>query len=269
MTASSQEKSFEGKSVVVTGGGGGIGRALCLALAAEGAQVWVADINEEGARQAAAEVDAAGGTGRAVRLDVSDPGAWQNFARDVEQQGPLHGLVNNAGVSVRVGIAGTSVEDWQRVIGINLSSVFYGMKYLARALADAGSASVVNMSSVWGLMGYLSATYGASKWGVRGLSKTAALEFASQGIRVNSVHPGAINTPLMWQRDEAFINATLNAVPAGRYAAPEELARVIVFLLSDASSYITGTEVVVDGGFSSGGLIHRILAEAKPAGMSS
>ncbi|WP_437773354.1 SDR family NAD(P)-dependent oxidoreductase [Arthrobacter sp. KNU40] len=253
------------KAVVVTGGAGGIGSAASLALAAQGATVWVADIDLEAAQRVASEADSLGGRGRAVRLDVADPDSWRQLAAQVEKDGPLHGLVNNAGVSRRLGILDTSPEVWESVLAINLSGVFYGMKYLAPALSMAGSASIVNISSVFGLMGYVSATYTATKWGVRGLTKTAAAELADKGIRVNSLHPGTIETPLMWQGDDnAFIEAMLRTVPAGRTAQPEELARTIIFLLSDDSAYTTGAEIAVDGGMSGGGLSHRILLDSKP-----
>ena len=253
---------FEGRSVFVTGAAGGLGRAYCLALAARGAHVWVADLDEDGARGVAQEVSAAGGSARAVALDVADPQSWSRVTREVEQAGPLHGLVNNAGVSLRLGIEETSVEQWNQVMAINLSSVFYGMKFLAPALISANGASVVNVSSIAGLVGYFSATYGTSKWGVRGLSKVGALEFADRKVRVNSIHPGLTGTPLLHQAaDSSFVDASLRAVPDGRLASTEEIASVVCFLLSDASSYVNGAELVADGGLTSGGLYHRILAD--------
>jgi 3alpha(or 20beta)-hydroxysteroid dehydrogenase len=193
---------------------------------------------------------------------VADPQSWSRVTREVEQAGPLHGLVNNAGVSLRLGIEETSVEQWNQVMAINLSSVFYGMKFLASALISANGASVVNVSSIAGLVGYFSATYGTSKWGVRGLSKVGALEFADRKVRVNSIHPGLTGTPLLHQAaDSSFVDASLRAVPDGRLASTEEIASVVCFLLSDASSYVNGAELVADGGLTSGGLYHRILAD--------
>ncbi|MFE7226375.1 SDR family NAD(P)-dependent oxidoreductase [Nocardioides sp. NPDC057577] len=256
------DRDFAGRSVFVTGAAGGLGRAYSLALAARGAHVWVADLDEDGARGLAQEVAAAGGSARAAALDVADPESWARAAREVEQEGPLHGLVNNAGVSLRLGIEETSVEQWDQVMAINLSSVFYGMKFLAPALTSANGASVVNVSSIAGMVGYFSATYGTSKWGVRGLSKVGALEFAERKVRVNSVHPGLTGTPLLHQApDSSFVDASLRAVPEGRLASPDEIAAVVCFLLSDASSYVNGAELVADGGLTSGGLYHRILAD--------
>lgn len=261
-----RQRDFAGRSVLVTGAAGGLGQADCSALAARGARVWVADIDEEAAHRVAEEIVARGDSARAALLDVADPDSWRHLAGQVEAEGPLHGLVNNAGVSLRLGIADTSVEQWQEVMDINLSSVFYGMKFLAPALVEAQGASVVNVSSIAGMVGYFSATYGTSKWGVRGLSKVGALELADRKVRVNSLHPGLTGTPLLHQApDTSFVDASLKAVPEGRLASPDEIASVVCFLLSDESSYVNGTELVVDGGLTSGGLYHRILADLKEA----
>ncbi|MEV6259979.1 SDR family NAD(P)-dependent oxidoreductase [Streptomyces sp. NPDC051784] len=259
----SPTRRFEGRSVVVTGGAGGLGRADCLALAAEGAHVWVADLDLDAAERLVPDLTTAGGSGQALRLDVADPTSWGELAAEVKAAGPLHGLVNNAGVSLRAGIADTTVDQWRHVMDINLSSVFYGLKFLTPALAlgaQDGQAAVVNISSIAGLVGYFSATYGTSKWGVRGLSKVGALELAAQGIRVNSLHPGLTDTPLLHQApDSRFVDESMRSVPARRLASPQEMARTVAFLLSDDAAYITGEELVVDGGLTSGGLYHRIL----------
>lgn len=217
-------RRFEGRSVLVTGAAGGLGRADCLALAAEGAHIWAADIDVAAARTLIPELAEAGGSGQAVHLDVADMASWSALAAQVEPVGPLHGLVNNAGVSLRAGIADTTAEQWRRVMDINLSSVFYGLKTLTPALtrgAEDGGAAVVNVSSIAGMVGYFSATYGTSKWGVRGLSKVGALELATHGIRVNSLHPGLTSTPLLHQApDTTFVDESVRSVPAGRLAAP-------------------------------------------------
>lgn len=256
-------RRFAGRSVLVTGAAGGLGSADCLALAAEGAHLWAADIDLAAAEALVPALTEAGGSGQAVHLDVADPDSWQALAAQVEQAGPLHGLVNNAGVSLRAGIADTGVDEWRRVMDINLSSVFYGLKTLTPALARGagdGGAAVVNVSSVAGMVGYFSATYGTSKWGVRGLSKVGALELAAHGVRVNSLHPGLTSTPAP-PGPRHHLRGREPAVGArGTAGDPEEIARVVAFLLSDDATYITGEEVVVDGGLTSGGLYHRILA---------
>lgn len=251
-----------GSVVVVTGAAGGMGRAEALALGREGARVWVADLDEEGGRATAGEIGAAGGSAEFFRLDATDPDDWARLRDRVaaEDGGRLDGLVNNAGVSHRFGIVDTSVDDWHRVLETNLSSVFYGMRAMAPLLRGSGAASVVNVSSIAGMTGYFSASYGASKWGVRGLSKVGALEFARWGVRVNSLHPGLVDTPLLRSGTDDFVEESLGSVPAGRVAEPEEIAEVVLFLLSRASGYVTGAELVVDGGLTSGGLYHRITA---------
>jgi 3alpha(or 20beta)-hydroxysteroid dehydrogenase len=256
-----------GRTVLVTGAAGGMGRAEALALGAEGARVWVADLAEEGGEEVAARIRAEGGSARSARLDVRDPAGWRELCDRIgREDGRLDGLVNNAGVSHRFGIEDTADEDWRRVVDVNLSGVFYGMKYTAPLLRGSGSASVVNVSSVAGMTGYFAAGYGASKWGVRGLSKVGALEFAGAGVRVNSLHPGLVDTPLLRSGADDFVDESLRSVPAGRVAGADEIAEVVLFLLSDASRYVTGAEVVVDGGLTSGGLYHRITGALREGG---
>ncbi|GAB3743235.1 SDR family NAD(P)-dependent oxidoreductase [Nocardiopsis nanhaiensis] len=255
-----------GRGVVVTGAANGMGRVEALALAREGARVWVADLDEDRGSELVAEIRDVGGSARFARLDVTDPGSWTALCERISaEDGSLHGLVNNAGVSHRFGIADTADEDWRRVIDINLSGVFYGMKHLAPLLRESGAGSVVNVSSIAGMTGYFAAAYAASKWGVRGLSKTGAMEFAGWGVRVNSLHPGLVDTPLLRSGSEEFVEESLRSVPAGRVAESGEIAEVVAFLLSDASRYVTGAELVVDGGLTSGGLYHRVLAGLEKA----
>lgn len=252
---------FAGKSILVTGAASGMGRAEAHAAARQSAKVWVADISEQGA-VVAEEIRQAGGAAQFHRLDVTDFRAWEELAATIkESDGKLDGLVNNAGVSHRSTIMETSPADWHRVMDINLTSVFYGMKTMAPLLHKAGGGSIVNISSIAGLLGYFAAGYGASKWGVRGLSKVGALEFADQNITVNSIHPGLVDTPLLNSGSAEFVDHSLMAVPAGRLAPAEEIAEVVMFLLSEKARYITGTEIVVDGGMTSGGLYHRILQD--------
>lgn len=260
------DKEFVGKNIVVTGAASGLGRAVAIALAGQSANVWVVDIAVKDGNAVADQINAEGGSARFHELNVADPEGWERFGRKVaDEDGVLYGLVNNAGVGHRVGIVDTSVADWQRVLNIDLSSVFYGMKFLAPLIAKGGGGSIVNVSSVVGMIGYFAAAYSASKWGVRGLSKVGALEFAAQDIRVNSIHPGLIDTPLLRAGPNEFIEESLKAVPARRAARPDEIADAVSFLLSDKSRYITGTEIVVDGGLTSAGIFYRLQNDLRAA----
>lgn len=255
--------NFENKTIVVTGAGSGMGRVESEMLAGRGAKVWVTDISTATGEAVVKSILDAGGRAEFFQLDVTAPQSWTALAESIESSdGNLDGLVNNAGVSHRAGIEDTTVDDWHRVMNINLSSVFYGMKACA-PLLKRGGGSIVNVSSIAGMLGYFAAGYGASKWGVRGLSKVGALEFAEYGVRVNSIHPGLVDTPLLHSGSTAFVETSLQSVPAGRVADAEEIAETVAFLLSDSSRYITGTEIVVDGGLTSGGIYHRITNELK------
>ncbi|MBY6414077.1 SDR family oxidoreductase [Rhodococcus sp. BP-252] len=254
--------NFDGRSIVVTGAGSGMGRVESSMLAARGAKVWVTDIAVEPGLSVVDEIVSGGGQAEFFQLDVTEPASWTELAsRIASADDDLHGLVNNAGVSHRFGIEDTTIEDWRRVMDINLSSVFYGMKACAPLLKRGDGGSIVNVSSIAGMVGYFAAGYGASKWGVRGLSKVGALEFAEHGVRVNSIHPGLVDTPLLHSGSSDFVDTSLKSVPAGRVADASEIAESVAFLLSDASRYITGTEMVVDGGLTSGGIYHRITSE--------
>jgi 3alpha(or 20beta)-hydroxysteroid dehydrogenase len=260
------DKEFIGKNIVVTGAASGLGRAVAMGLAGQSAKVWVVDISIKDGNAVADQITAGGGSARFYELNVADPEGWERFSRKIaDADGVLHGLVNNAGVGHRVGIVDTTVADWQRVLNIDLSSVFYGMKFLAPLIGKAGGGAIVNVSSVVGMIGYFAAAYCASKWGVRGLSKVGAMEFAGQDIRVNSIHPGLIDTPLLHSGSNKFVEESLKAVPARRPAKPVEIADAVSFLLSDKSRYITGTEIVVDGGLTSGGIYYRLQNDLKAA----
>lgn len=255
-------QEFEGKSIIITGAASGMGRAEALVLASSSAKVWVADVSVEAGNAVVDQIRNEGGKAQFQRLDVTDPVAWERCAAAIDHEdGKLDGLVNNAGVSHRAGILETTAEDWHRVMDINLSSVFYGMKQMEPLLRQGGGGSIVNISSIAGMIGYFAAGYAASKWGVRGLSKVGALEFAEHNVRVNSIHPGLVETPLLNSGTSEFVEESLRAVPAGRSAQAKEIADVVSFLLSEKSRYITGTEIVVDGGMTSGGIYHRLLSD--------
>lgn len=236
----------DGKVVLISGGARGMGAAHARALVAEGAQVVLGDIlDDEGAALATEIGDAA----RYVHLDVTQPDQWTDaVAAASETFGSLTGLVNNAGIVNGSTLQKFKLEKWQQILDVNLTGTFLGMRAAADAMIAAGGGSIVNVSSVEGLQGSPWAHgYVASKWAVRGITKSAALELAAQNVRVNSIHPGLIRTPMT----EGIPDGMLK-IPMNRSADPSEVAAFIVFLMSDESSYATGTEFVMDGGLTAG-----------------
>jgi NAD(P)-dependent dehydrogenase (short-subunit alcohol dehydrogenase family) len=253
-----------GKVALVTGAGSGIGRATATLLAAEGATVLVADIDEKAAQAVAAEVTSAGGKAEALLLDVSDEAAWRGATeRILAAHGRLDVVVNNAGVALGKPVAETSLDEWRRVLAVNLDGVFLGTRYGIRAMRAGGGGSIVNIASVSGIRPFAGASaYGAGKAAVRLLSKIAAVECqdAGDGVRVNVVTPGGVKTP-MWQtmdffRDlaakhggaEGAFAAMAGSVPSQQFYAADEVARTVLYLASDESSHLTGVEVIMDRG---------------------
>jgi 3alpha(or 20beta)-hydroxysteroid dehydrogenase len=243
-----------GKIVLVTGAASGIGWAAAQALAGEGASVLLADRDEESGRTRSADLP--GDTCRFIPLDVSDPQAWHRAIRDIEAaHGRLDGLVNNAGVGGAGRLEDSDPHTWRRVLSVNLDGVFFGMHAAIPLLSEPETASIVNISSIAGLVGFRgSAAYAASKWGVHGLTKTAALELGDRGIRVNSIHPGSIATPLT-----ADLDRGIGQIPAGRVGRPEEIASLIVHLVSDESRFTNGASIAVDGGETAGNNLRGML----------
>jgi len=248
-------------AIIVTGAGRGMGRAHALAAAELDAHIYVADIID--CDETAEEIRRAGGRASACHLDVTDSAEWESVVGAIAEDGrAVTGLVNNAGVSFRYGFEETRPEEWRRVIEVNLTGAFLGMRTVAPTMASDRGGSIVNIASIAGTMGYFSPSYGASKWGLIGLSKCAAGEWADRGVRVNAVLPGVVRTPMLEGAD-ALIASSLESIPAGRAARPEEVARVVKFLLSEESGYVSGADFVVDGAMSSSGLWMRVRAGSK------
>jgi len=245
---------FSSKVALVTGGASGIGRACAAAFAAGGASVVIADYDEDEGRQTAEELSADGAPVSFVAVDVSRPEQCEAMVRHaVDEHGGLHIAVNNAGIGGDQAPVGEyPVDGWDRVIAINLSGVFYGMRYEIPAMLEAGGGSIVNMASILGSVGFPnSAAYVAAKHGVLGLTKSAALEYSAQGIRVNSVGPAFINTPLIEENLDEEARAGLVAVhPIGRLGEPEEVAALVAFLASDEASFLTGGYYLADGAYT-------------------
>ena len=248
------EKNFVGKTILVTGGGSGIGEAVALQVGAEGGNVVVADINLDAAEKVAAAINAAGGNATATHCDVGDAAQVKAMVEfTVKTYGGLHGAFNNAGVGGPAGLAqDIDIDGYHKLMDINLHSVFYGMKYEAPEIMKSGGGSIVNTSSILGLVGEgMFLPYVAAKHGVVGMTKAAALSYSNQGVRVNSVHPGYIKTPLLSANlDDATMKGLVDLHPIGRLGDANEVAEVVCFLLSDKSSFVTGSQYVVDGAYT-------------------
>ena len=248
----------QGKIAIVTGAASnpGLGRSTALALGREGATVVVTDRDLAGAEDCAAAIRAAGSNALALHHDVTSEGQWQAvIERTIATYGRLDVLVNNAGIAVLKRIADMSLADWNRQIDVNLTSVFLGCKYGMAAMRDSGGGSIINLSSVAGLVGMATCVaYGAAKGGVRIMSKSIAVEGAVDNIRCNSVHPGVIWTNMQAQatgtRDPGNVAMGRERIPLGRVGVPDDIANCILYLASDESNYVTGAEFTVDAGMT-------------------
>lgn len=242
---------FAGKVVIISGGARGQGAAEGRAFAEEGAQVVLGDLLDPEGEQAAAEIGAAA---RYRHLDVTDEAAWRDLVDATESElGHIDVLINNAGVMHFAHLAEVEVEDFRNVLEINVTGALLGMKTATPALRRAGGGSIVNISSISGLKGAAdSPAYVASKWALRGLSKAAAVDLADSGIRVNSVHPGVIDTPMVrrGRATEEILERHLARLLIPRLGTVDDVVPLVLFLASDEAAYITGSEFVVDGGWT-------------------
>ena len=253
-----KEGRVQDKVAIVTGTASkpSLGRSTALLLAEHGARVVVTDIDEAGAADCAAQIEAAGGEALALQQDVTDEARWKEVIAATEDRfGSVDVLVNNAGIAVLMPLADMSLSDWNKQIEVNLTSVFLGCKYGMEGMRRAGGGSIINLSSVAGLIGLQNCVaYGASKGGVRLMSKSIALEGAADNIRCNSVHPGVIWTNMQAQAagsdNPSDVDVSGMRVPLGRMGQPEDIANCILYLASDESSYVTGAEFTVDAGMT-------------------
>jgi NAD(P)-dependent dehydrogenase (short-subunit alcohol dehydrogenase family) len=244
-------KSLNGKVAVITGAGSGIGEATALLFAKEGSRIMVADINEQNGVGVVSKIVAQGGEAFFCRADTSRPEDNEQLVKEtLTRFGALDIAVNNAGIGGPLALTGEyPVDGWQQVINVNLSGVFYGMRYQLPAMQAGGS--IVNIASILGSVGTrMSPAYVASKHGVVGLTKAAALEYADKKIRINAVGPGYIKTPLLTNNlDEAMMNFVVGLHPIGRLGEAHEVAELIAWLASDKSSFVTGGYFAIDGGY--------------------
>jgi 3alpha(or 20beta)-hydroxysteroid dehydrogenase len=240
---------LQGKVVIVTGGSGGLGVATAACLAREGASVVLTGRDVEEGEKAAAEVG-----GVFLRHDVTSEDGWRSVVEaTVDRHGRLDGLVNNAGIDTWSLIEHETLEKFEQVMKVNLTGVFLGLKAVVGPMRRAGGGSIVNIGSATGLSGHpMTAGYGVSKWGARGLTKMAAVEFGRYRIRVNSVHPGLMYTPMTAARGVQPGEGKFPPSPLGRVGLPAEVGEAVAFLISDAATYTTGADICVDGGWTAG-----------------
>ncbi|MDT5254879.1 MAG: 3alpha(or 20beta)-hydroxysteroid dehydrogenase [Mycobacterium sp.] len=256
----SNSGQLTGKVVVITGGAGGLGTAFARHIIGRGGSVVVADLLDDEGKQLVGEL---GAQARYTHLDVTDPEQWSAAVQfTLNEFGSLNGLVNNAGVSTGQYLEHEPLAHFRMVVEVNLIGVFNGVQAVTGPMRSAGGGSIVNISSAAGLFGLaFTAGYGASKWGVRGLSKIAAVELGPDRIRVNSVHPGMTYTPMTVNVGIQVGEGNYPNTPMGRVGVPEEIAGAVGYLLSDDASYVTGAEIAVDGGWTAGPTLKYVMGQ--------
>ena len=236
------------KVAIVTGGASGIGAGIVDIFAREGATVIAADINEEALKKADAKESVHG-----MKLNVASDESWVDFTKEVQEKfGNIDILVNNAGISSEKSYQDINIEDWQKMLSINGFGPFAGIKHVAPIMAEQGKGAIVNISSYTAQIGQGFNHYSASKGAVRAFSRAAAIQFGKQGVRVNAIFPGIIETPMVQALSSTrdLLDGLVKATPLSRLGQPEDIANAVLFLASDESSYITGAELTIDGGFS-------------------
>ena len=246
---------LEGKVAIISGGARGMGATEARMFAKEGAKVVFGDVRDDLGKQVEAEISESSGEAIYVSLDVTDALSWQNAVdMAVSRFGKLDILVNNAGIVYNQSGDDATVEEWDRLMDVNAKGVFLGIKAVIPEMRKAGGGSIVNISSISGMIGQhgIHPGYNASKGAVRLLTKATAIQYANEGIRVNSVHPGPIATPMTEasRADPERYQNSISRTPMGRYGQPEDIAYGVLFLASDESSYMTGSELVIDGGYT-------------------
>jgi NAD(P)-dependent dehydrogenase (short-subunit alcohol dehydrogenase family) len=245
---------LENKVALISGGARGMGAVEARMFAREGAKVVIGDVLDEDGKRTEDEINESGGECVFIHLDVTDENAWQDaVAAAVDRFGKLDILVNNAGIARINSVEDTTSEEWDLVMDINAKGVFLGTKAAIPELRKVGGGSIVNISSIAGLTGGRTSSYAASKGAVRLLTKSTAIQYASEGIRCNSVHPGVVETPMttpMMLNTEEGRERNASRHPLGRVGQPEDIAYGVLFLASDESSFMTGSELVIDGGLT-------------------
>jgi NAD(P)-dependent dehydrogenase (short-subunit alcohol dehydrogenase family) len=247
-------KTLENKIAIVTGGGSGIGEAISLLFASEGAKVVVSDIDEKNGNRVVSDIKSKNGEALFVKTDISNPDDNKRLVEEtIKKYGGLHIAVNNAGIGGPSAPVGEyPIDGWNKVVAINLSGVFYGMRYQIPAMLKSGEGSIINVASILGSVGFAnSSAYVAAKHGVVGLTKNAAIEYAQKNIRVNSIGPGFIRTPLVEKSlDEETLKFLETKHPIGRLGESNEVAELALWLASSKSSFVTGSYYTIDGGYT-------------------